>query len=129
VSARVAKWVRASACHRWHCRRYRRPVCCPPGVTALRCCSSSPSGDRHRDHADLGAIQLRKEMEEWAPILSGLFRCLGILLLVRPGLGALAVSDDRLARHTRRLPSGCAFTSLEEAQTFRRIARLGNALI
>jgi hypothetical protein len=37
--------------------------------------------------------------------------------------------DDRLVRHPRRLPAGCAFTSLEEAQTFRVIARLGNAPI
>jgi uncharacterized membrane protein HdeD (DUF308 family) len=40
-----------------------------------------------------GAIQLRKEMEgEWLLILSGLLSvAFGILLLVRPGLGALAV--------------------------------------
>jgi uncharacterized membrane protein HdeD (DUF308 family) len=40
-----------------------------------------------------GAIQLRKEMEgEWLLILSGLLSvAFGILLLARPGLGALAV--------------------------------------
>jgi uncharacterized membrane protein HdeD (DUF308 family) len=40
-----------------------------------------------------GAIQLRKEMEgEWLLILSGLVSvAFGILLLARPGLGALAV--------------------------------------
>jgi len=40
-----------------------------------------------------GAIQLRKEIEgEWLLVLSGLLSvAFGILLLARPGLGALAV--------------------------------------
>ena len=93
---RAAIWGRALLAHyRRHCRRH-----CGParfrlaghhgiGVAVLHC----HLGDRHWAHADRGAIQLRKEIEgEWLLILSGLLSvALGLLLLVRPGLGALAV--------------------------------------
>lgn len=89
-------------------------------------------GDRHRDHADLGrdSVAQGNGRRVAADFERPAFGCLrhslaGAARAWRAGGGL----DDRLVRHTRRLPAGCAFTSLEEAQTFRVIARLGNAPI
>ena len=82
--------------HRRHCRR-RLQACSLspwPGITALVLLFFIAIWAIVIGLMQIwGAIQLRKEIEgEWLLILSGLLSvAFGVLLLVRPGLGALAV--------------------------------------
>ena len=50
-------------------------------------------GNHYRGASDMGAIRLRKEIEgEWLLIVSGLLSVVfGIVMLVQPGAGALAL--------------------------------------